>query len=230
VGTGLRAVPTTKNSHKSDKPQSGRWSVFVCRASLCLSSWGGSRAALRTPSLVGARCHAINRAMEPRILTIALAALLVLSADSPSQSGRRRRREDRPRRVEQPVQARQSRVGRNKIKLFGARNEIIAFQVIVEAGPSGIAQLSATLPQLISEEGQKIVYRPPGRDSSESVGRPIQLFAVNYLNVTKARARVGISSRLQLGRSTQRAGSPCSSCPKMRGRVEVGSPRRRSQS
>src|SRR5438128_2569559 len=35
-----------------------------------------------------------------------------------------------------------------RIKLFGARNEIIAFQVIVEASGAGIKQLSASLPEL----------------------------------------------------------------------------------
>src|SRR5580765_4768607 len=125
--------------------------------------------------------------MEPRILTIALAALLVLKADSPLTiwavgDGEKIDRDE----LNSPYKRGNRVWDGTKIKLFGARNEIIAFQVIVEAGPSGIAQLSATLPQLISENGQKIVYRPPGRDSSESVGRPIQLFAVNYLNVMKA--------------------------------------------
>src|SRR5262245_52399536 len=35
-----------------------------------------------------------------------------------------------------------------RVKLFGARNEVIAFQLIVEAGASGIRRLSAALPEL----------------------------------------------------------------------------------
>ena len=74
-----------------------------------------------------------------------------------------------------------------RIKLFGARNEVIAFQLIVEAGTSGIQQLSAALPELKQKGGQqKIIYRPPGSDPSQSAGRAIQLFSVNYLNVPRA--------------------------------------------
>src|SRR5262245_52455528 len=74
-----------------------------------------------------------------------------------------------------------------RIKLFGARNEVIAFQLIVESGDSGVKQLSAALPELRLKDGRhKIVYRAPGVDPSQTVGRPIQLFAVNYLNVTQA--------------------------------------------
>src|SRR5882724_12555252 len=40
-----------------------------------------------------------------------------------------------------------------KIKIFGARNEIIAFQVIVGAGTDGIRQLSARLPSLRQQKG-----------------------------------------------------------------------------
>src|SRR5262245_24519075 len=72
------------------------------------------------------------------------------------------------------------------IKLFAARNEVIAFQVIVEAGVAGIKELSAALGELKQKGGQqKIVYRPPGSDPSQTVGRPIQLFSVNYLNVVR---------------------------------------------
>lgn len=74
-----------------------------------------------------------------------------------------------------------------RIRLFGARNEIVAFQLIAEAGPTGIRQLSAALPELSLKSGrQKIIYRPPGGDPSQSVGRPIQLFSVNYLDVPRA--------------------------------------------
>lgn len=73
-----------------------------------------------------------------------------------------------------------------RIKLFAARNEVIAFQLIVEAGASGIKQLYAALRELSLKGGkQKIIYRPPGSDPSQTVGRPIQLFSVNYLNVTR---------------------------------------------
>ena len=70
------------------------------------------------------------------------------------------------------------------VKIFGARNEIIAFQVIVEAGAEGIQQLTASLTEL-SQKGGKgtIKYAQPANDPTNYVGRPIQLFSVNYMNV-----------------------------------------------
>src|ERR1044072_4209960 len=69
-----------------------------------------------------------------------------------------------------------------KIKIFGARNEIIAFQLIVEADQAGINRLDVTLPQLKSGKA-KIAYAAPGLDPSNYAGRPIQIFSVNYMNV-----------------------------------------------
>jgi hypothetical protein len=74
-----------------------------------------------------------------------------------------------------------------KIKVFGARNEVIAFQLMVEAGPQGINQLHVRLPELRRRGGNgRIVYTPPAADPTNYVGRPIQLFSVNYMNVTLA--------------------------------------------
>src|SRR3982751_4358129 len=41
-----------------------------------------------------------------------------------------------------------------KIKLFGARNEVIAFQMIVESGATGIKQFTAALRELKKKGGQ----------------------------------------------------------------------------
>jgi glycosyl hydrolase family 123 len=71
-----------------------------------------------------------------------------------------------------------------KIKLFGARNEIIAFQLIVQAGADGIKQLTVALPELRQQGGAgRITYAPPAADPTNYVGRPIQLFSVNYMHV-----------------------------------------------
>ncbi|HEY6120683.1 MAG TPA: hypothetical protein VIV66_12035, partial [Pyrinomonadaceae bacterium] len=73
-----------------------------------------------------------------------------------------------------------------KIKIFGARNEIVAFQVIVEAGSDGISQLSARLPSLRRQKGpDQITYLAPVPDPTDYVQRPIQLFTVNYMYVDK---------------------------------------------
>ena len=71
-----------------------------------------------------------------------------------------------------------------KVKIFGARNEIIAFQLIVEAGQSGIEHLTAALPQGVHTGGEsKISYTAPAADPTNYSGRPIQIFSVNYMNV-----------------------------------------------
>jgi hypothetical protein len=74
-----------------------------------------------------------------------------------------------------------------RVRLFGARNEMIAFQLIVRAGAQGISQLSARLPELAQRQGPgRITYTPPGPDPSDFVARPIQVLGVNYMNVTRA--------------------------------------------
>ena len=73
-----------------------------------------------------------------------------------------------------------------RIKLFGARNEVIAFQVVVEGGTNGIGALTLSLPELRLRGGSaKIKYAPPAADPTNYAGRPIQIFTVNYMNVTE---------------------------------------------
>ncbi|HKG12647.1 MAG TPA: hypothetical protein VKB12_04890 [Pyrinomonadaceae bacterium] len=72
------------------------------------------------------------------------------------------------------------------IRVFGARNEVLAFQVIVEAGREGIKSLTARLPELrLKGGGARISYAPPAADPTDYAGRPIQVFSVNYMNVTE---------------------------------------------
>jgi hypothetical protein len=68
-------------------------------------------------------------------------------------------------------------------KIFGARNEIIAFQVVVETDARGVNALSVRLPQLASTR-DRIVYRPPAIDPTDYVDRPIEIFVEHYMNVT----------------------------------------------
>ena len=75
-----------------------------------------------------------------------------------------------------------------RIKLFGARNEVIAFQVIVEARENPIHALSVSFQELMHASGSAITYAPPSTDPSESTGRQIQFFAVRYMNVLEPTA------------------------------------------
>jgi len=68
-------------------------------------------------------------------------------------------------------------------RIFGARNEIVAFQVIVEADARGINALSVGLRELRSSS-DRIVYRVPAADPTDYVDRPIQIFAEHYVEVT----------------------------------------------
>jgi Glycoside hydrolase 123, catalytic domain len=74
-----------------------------------------------------------------------------------------------------------------RIKIFGARNEIIAFQLIVEADKTGISGLRVALPELKCRGGSaRIEYVAPAPDPTNYVDRPIGIFSVNYMNVETA--------------------------------------------
>src|SRR5678816_4499556 len=63
----------------------------------------------------------------------------------------------------------------HKIKIFGARNEIIAFQLIIEADNNGIDRLTIALPGLSQKDGKaRINYIAPALDPTNYAGRPIQ--------------------------------------------------------
>lgn len=83
-----------------------------------------------------------------------------------------------------PAAARNSAWDGTTVRLVSARNEVIAFQVIVEADGDGIDRLSVRLPQLASD-ADRIVYRPPAPDPTDYVGRPIQIFSAHYMLVDR---------------------------------------------
>jgi len=85
-----------------------------------------------------------------------------------------------------PLRARNAAWDGRTIRLFAARNEVVAFQVIVEADESGIGAASLALPELRLRGGAtSIAYAAPEADPTRSVGRPIQLFSVNDMKVTQ---------------------------------------------
>lgn len=83
-----------------------------------------------------------------------------------------------------------------RVHLVAARNEIVAFQLIVEAAPEGIDRLSAALPALTpaptteraappAPTASAIVYVAPAVDPTEYRDRPIQIFSQHYMPVTR---------------------------------------------
>lgn len=82
-----------------------------------------------------------------------------------------------------PASVRNSAWDGRVVRLFGARNEVVAFQVIVEADARGVGALSLRLPALASAR-DRITYQPPAADPTDYVGRPIQIFAAHYMLVT----------------------------------------------
>ncbi|HEY7056557.1 MAG TPA: hypothetical protein VH458_08545, partial [Vicinamibacterales bacterium] len=82
-----------------------------------------------------------------------------------------------------PARLRNSAWDGHAVHLSGARNEVVAFQVIVEADDRGIDRLSLRLPELASG-ADRITYRPPAADPTDYVGRPIEIFTVHYMHVT----------------------------------------------
>ena len=85
--------------------------------------------------------------------------------------------------VNHPASTRNSAWDGKTVRVFGARNEVVAFQVIVEAGGGGVRELSVTFPELTSGN-DRITYRAPAADPSEFVNRPIHIYAANYMLVT----------------------------------------------
>src|SRR5689334_20839890 len=82
-----------------------------------------------------------------------------------------------------PASARNSAWDGRVAHIFGARNEIVAFQVIVEADQRGVKQLSLRLDSLASGS-DRIRYQPPAIDPTDYVDRPIQIFTEHYMEVT----------------------------------------------
>jgi hypothetical protein len=123
--------------------------------------------------------------------TIAWSGLVVLLGASPAPAGvaavwavsdgEKVERDDRA----HPLKAKNAVWDGRAVRLAAARNEIVAFQVIVEADGAGLRTLSASLPELRRRGGKEtIAYAPPATDPTLSAGRPIQLFSAHYMNVT----------------------------------------------
>jgi len=71
-----------------------------------------------------------------------------------------------------------------EISLFGARNEVVSFNLVLEAPSSDIVDVEVVLDVLEGPDGSKITTRPAsGDDLFNFVGRNIELFYVRYLEI-----------------------------------------------
>jgi len=127
-----------------------------------------------------------------------------------------------------PLKAKNAVWDGRAVRLAAARNEIAAFQVIVEADGAGLVKLSLSLPELRRRGGtETIAYAPPATDPTLSAGRPIQLFSVNYRTSPRRATPTGPGSRGARPRpATPWAGSPSSSCPRTLAPAAAASPSR----
>ena len=116
----------------------------------------------------------MSRVWLRSILTLFALAGAVLSAQRSSErtafnawavhDGVKVKRDDR----DHPDRLRNAVWDGRTVRLVAARNEVLAFQVIVEAGASGLEGLSASLERLTRRGGGgAIVYRPPATDPTE---------------------------------------------------------------
>jgi len=69
------------------------------------------------------------------------------------------------------------------VRLTAAKNEIVAFQIIISGGASGLDSVNVSFDTLA--KGSDLIINTPGADSTQYVGRNIELFVEHYTNVTE---------------------------------------------
>lgn len=72
----------------------------------------------------------------------------------------------------------------SKISLFGAKNEVVAFQLIIEADASGAKKVDVSLDSLTN--GSFVIKNTGSSDPFDYVGKRIELFTENYVTVKDA--------------------------------------------
>ena len=72
----------------------------------------------------------------------------------------------------------------SKVSLFGAKNEVVSFNLVLEAPSSNIVDVDIILPSLMGPDSSMITTRSAlGEDLFNYVGRNIELFYVRYLEI-----------------------------------------------
>ncbi|MFB3882310.1 MAG: glycoside hydrolase domain-containing protein, partial [Armatimonadota bacterium] len=71
------------------------------------------------------------------------------------------------------------------VSLFGARNEVVAFQVILQANSEGAQAVNVTVSDLVGSNGGVIAGSHPLPDPNDYIGVGVELFTEHYLNVAQ---------------------------------------------
>ncbi|RPI71288.1 MAG: hypothetical protein EHM45_23790, partial [Desulfobacteraceae bacterium] len=71
-----------------------------------------------------------------------------------------------------------------KVKIFGAKNEVVSFNLVMEAGGAAVNNVGVSFNTLTSPDDATIVSKPvTGDNVFDWVGRNIELFYVRYLQI-----------------------------------------------
>jgi hypothetical protein len=73
----------------------------------------------------------------------------------------------------------------NTVNLFGAKNEIVAFQLIIEAGTTGAKDVNLVISDLINGEAKIRGSATGSADPFDYRGRNVELFTEHYFNIEK---------------------------------------------
>ena len=128
-----------------------------------------------------------DRSVVPAALT--LAALLLLGSTQPAEAGlasvwavddgEKIFRDD----IASPLKGGNSVWDGSSVALFGARNEIVAFQLILEADGSGASDVDVAVSDL-TNGGSTIAGSHPLPAANDYVGVGVELFTEHYLDVS----------------------------------------------
>jgi len=73
-----------------------------------------------------------------------------------------------------------------RLAIFGARNEVVAFQLILQAGAGGAKDVDVMLSELVRKPGgERLAWKSETPDPTDTRDRQIERFTEHYLNIEK---------------------------------------------
>src|SRR5207247_730146 len=158
--------PTSSTAHPSPEEANSFWNEFACHTRPPPCPCRPDPEVGRMKRLTFLRAAAVAGALA----TTPFPAVAAVRAVWAVTDGEKIAHDAR----DHPLHARNAAWDGRTVRLFAARNEVVAFQVIVEADERGIGAASLALPDLRLRGGAtRIAYAAPEADPTRSVGRPI---------------------------------------------------------